>query len=146
MSAILQLSYVLSLCYLFKCSDIPFCPFSSSPFIVVPFWIVILPNGSRLFFYPKLSFFTLNPVFYPKLSFSQSDQNLRRRSVWSHNAEKTSQADTFCIYSVYILYIFCTYLPPHHDLGGTQQSIIRTPRGNVRPRDPSSNPTETCWG
>ena len=80
------------------------------------------------FFILNSVFFTLNPVFYPKLSFSQSDQNLRRRSVWSHNAEKTSQPDTFCIYSVYILYIFCTYLPPHHDLGGTQQSIIRTPR------------------
>ena len=89
----------LSLCYLSKYSDIPFCSFSSSPFIVVPFWIVLLPNGSRLGFYPKPSFFILNPVFF------QSDPKHQRRSVWSHNAEKTSQAETV----VYILYIFCIY-------------------------------------
>ena len=96
--------------------------------MIVPFWIVILPNGSRLFFYPKPSFFTLNPVFYPKLSFfsvwPKSEKAKCLKSQCRKNFTSRYILYIFCIYFVYILYIPTT----SSWLGWNQASIIWTPR------------------
>ena len=90
--------------------------------MIVPFWIVILPNGSRLFFYPKLSFFTLKPVFYPKLSFSQSDQNLRNikgevfEVTMQKKLHKQRQLYIFCIYFVYTHHLIMIWVEPSRAL------------------------------
>jgi len=80
--------------------------------VIVPFWIVILPNGSRLFFYPKPSFFYPKPSFYPKLSFFFS-----LTKIWETSKAKCLKSQCRKNFtSRYILYIFCIYFVYTHHL------------------------------